>query len=126
ASAFAQPRQEKTAELPHCIQPETTGHDRITVEVTLEKPQLGVDIQFRQNLPIAVFAAIFRDVCNAVEHKHGRSWQAGIALAKQLAAAAGQKLVVVERGGFGHVGLGWLYKRRCRLGANAMYRSRSR
>jgi hypothetical protein len=52
--------------------------------------------QGKNQRSLAVFAAGFRDLRNAIEHQHRRQRQLGIAGAEQFASRASQKLVIAE------------------------------
>ena len=58
----AHPAKKETQQLPQGIEPETAGHDRIALEVAGKKPQIGLNVEFGDNLPLAVLAALFRDM----------------------------------------------------------------
>ena len=64
--------------------------------MTGEKPELGLDVEFRPHAALAVRAAILADVGDAVEHQHRRQRQLGIACSEQFAAAAGQQILKGE------------------------------
>jgi len=66
--------------------------------MTFEKPQVGMDVEFRHHLTLAGLSAIFADGGDAVEHQHRRQRQLGIARPEQLAAGAGQQALKVKRG----------------------------
>ena len=74
--------------------PKATGHDRVGLKMTLEKPQIRPDIQFRQDFSLAVVSAAVADLDDPVEHQKGRQGQLRVALAEQLALGASQEIVV--------------------------------
>ena len=70
-----------------------------------EEPEIGLDVEFGADKALAVGAAVFGDLDDAVEHQHRRQRQLGVALAEQLAAAAGQKVFIRElRASLAHLG----------------------
>ncbi|MNY59780.1 hypothetical protein D3C86_1962600 [compost metagenome] len=64
--------------------------------MALEEPQVGIDVEFGPHLATAMGATIFGDGGDAVEHQHGWSRQAGIALARQFATTMGQQFFVIK------------------------------
>jgi len=61
-----------------------------------KEPEVGAKIEHGAHQPLAVFAAGFRNLRNAIEHEHRRQRQLGIAGAEQFASRASQKLVIAE------------------------------
>src|SRR2546430_9940614 len=59
-----------------------------------EEPKVRLHIELGANHPLAVFPAGLGNFADAVEHQHRRQRQLRIAGAKQLAAAAGQQILV--------------------------------
>ena len=59
-----------------------------------EKPEVRLHIEFGADQALAVLSAGFGDLADAVEHQHRRQRQLRIAGAEQLAAAAGQQILV--------------------------------
>ena len=55
-----------------------------------KEPQVRLELEHGANQALAVFAAGFRDLGDAIEHEHGRQRELRIAGAEQLAARAGQ------------------------------------
>ena len=92
----AEPAEEEAEQLPQRIEAEAAGHHRIALEVAGEEPEVGLEIEHGAHQALAVFAAGFRDLGNAVEHQHRRQRQLGIAGPEQFAAAAGQQILVAE------------------------------
>src|SRR4249919_2139717 len=70
--------------------------------MTLEKPQVRVDVEFSADHALVEIAAFGGDFGDAVEHQHRRRRQARIAGAEHLAAGAGEQLLAVERGRSSH------------------------
>ena len=70
ATFAAGPHKKETNQLPERIQPETAGHDRITLEMTLEEPQVRIDVEFRDDLALAVLATGVDDPGNPIGHQH--------------------------------------------------------
>ena len=105
ASGAAFPGKEEADELPHGIQAEAAGHDRIALEVAGEEPEVGVDVQFGDDFAFAVFAAVVGDADDAVHHQHIRQRQLRVARAEDFAAAAGEEFffaVAALRGVLAH------------------------
>src|SRR5690606_17538460 len=67
AAGGAQPGQVEAAQLPHGVQPQAAGHDRITLEVAVEEPQVRADVELGPDLALAVPATLGGDVGDAVE-----------------------------------------------------------
>ena len=72
-------------------QPGITGSP---CEVAFEEPQVRIDVEFGAHLAPIVAAAVGVDLGDAIEHQHGRQRQLGIAGTEQLAAPAGEQLVI--------------------------------
>ena len=89
-----QPGQVKTDELPHGIEPQAAGHDRVALKVAGKEPQVGFDIELGADLSQPVRATIAVDVRDAVKHQHGRQRQAPAVGAEQPALARGDQLFV--------------------------------
>ena len=60
-----------------------------------EKPKVRLHVELGPDQALAVLAALFRDLGNAVEHQHGRQRQLG-ALDEQLPPTAGQEVLEFE------------------------------
>src|SRR5690606_15678435 len=88
APAITLPAEEKAHQLPHGIQAQATGHNRVAGKVAIEKPEVRTDIQLRDNFALAELAAGLADVHYAVEHQHIGHGQLGVTWAKQIASAA--------------------------------------
>ena len=59
------------------------------------KPKVRIDIQLGANLAFAMGAAFAGNVRDAIEHQHRGQRQLGVARAKYLTPATGQKLLVI-------------------------------
>src|SRR5690606_459397 len=95
---------------------EAAGHDRVADEVAGEEPQVRPDVELGADEALVEGAAFLADRGDAVEHQHGRRGKLGVARAEQLAARAGQQiLVIVARLSLGHVFLYPLRRRASRL-----------
>ena len=90
----AKPAEEKADELPERIEPQTTGHDRIALEMAGKKPEIGLHIEFGDDLALAVLTAGIGNMGDAVEHQHRRQGQLRIAGPEQFAAGASQQVLV--------------------------------
>jgi len=62
--------------------------------MTVEKPQIRPDIQFRQNFSLPVLSPVFGNLDDPVKHQHGGQGQPGIARAEQLPMRALQQIFV--------------------------------
>src|SRR5271169_883872 len=92
----AEPTEEKPDHLPQRVEPEAARHHRIALEVTEEEPEVWLDVEFRAYQSLAVLAALFGNFRDAVEHKHRRQRQLGVARPEQFAPATGQQIFVLE------------------------------
>ena len=63
-----------------------------------EEPEVGLQVEHGPDQALAVFPALFGDLGDSVEHQHRRQRKLGIARPEQLAAAAGEQILVVEAG----------------------------
>ena len=88
----AHPAQEKAHQLPQRVQPQAARHHRIALEMALEEPEIGMDIELGLDLALALGAARVADLGDAVEHQHGRQRKLGIAGAEHLAPGAFQQV----------------------------------
>src|SRR5262249_47765035 len=86
------PAEEEPDKLPQSVEPETSRHDGITLEMTREKPQIRLHIEFRTGKPPPMFAASLRNFANSLEHQHGRQRQLRTA-GKHFAAAASEQIL---------------------------------
>ena len=96
ASRQPEPTEEEPGHLPQRVEAQAARHHRIALEMAAEKPEVGLDVEFRAHHPFAMRAAGLGDLGNPVEHQHGRQRQLRIAGAEQLAAPAGQQVLIVE------------------------------
>ena len=96
ALAFtARPGQVESDQLPERIKAQAAGHDRVTLEMALEEPQLRIDVELGSQTAFAEFAVTGVDVCDAVEHQHLVNWQAHVA-GEELAVPAFDQVGLVE------------------------------
>src|ERR1700737_68326 len=61
-----------------------------------EEPEVRLDVELGNRLPLAVLAARLADLGDAVEHQHRRQRQLRIAFAEQLPSPAGEHALVIE------------------------------
>ena len=90
----AKPAEEEADELPERIEPQAARHDRIALEMAGEEPQIGLHIEFSDDLALAVFTPGIGNMRDAVEHQHGRQGQLRIAGPEQFTAGASQQILV--------------------------------
>src|SRR5690606_27360969 len=83
-SKITLPAQVETYQLPHGIQAQAAGHDRIAFEMACEEPEFRIDIQLGNQLAFAIFATDFADVSDAIDHQHVRCGQLRVTWAEQL------------------------------------------
>ena len=89
-----QPSEVEANQLPHGIQPQAAGHDRVALKVAGKKPQIGFDVQFGHNAPQAVSTPIGVDMGDAVKHQHRGQRQAATVGTEQTAFARGNQLFI--------------------------------
>src|SRR5438552_9385138 len=94
AALAAGPAEKKANHLPERIKAQASRHHGIALEMATEEPKVRLHIELGANHALAVFAAGLGNFADAVEHQHRRQRQLRIAGAKQLAAAAGQQILV--------------------------------
>src|SRR5471030_764362 len=82
------PAEEETRHLPQRVEAQASRHHRIALKVAGEEPQVGLHVEFGHDLALAVFAAGFVDLGDAVEHQHRRQWQLRVARSEQVALGA--------------------------------------
>src|SRR5262249_14804454 len=87
AARRAGPAQPETDQLPHGVQAQAAGRHGVVREVAFEEPEIGIDIQFRNDLAALAGAAVHVDPDDAVEHQHGRGGQLRVPGPEQFAAA---------------------------------------
>src|SRR5690606_19581864 len=92
----AGPAEEEPHELPHGIEPEAPGHDRVPREVAAEEPELGANVQLGDQVPLAVAAAFRADGGDAIHHEHVRKRELGIALTEQFPPGTGKQFFPAE------------------------------
>src|SRR5690606_15465576 len=88
----ALPAQIEADQLPHGIEAEAARHDRVAFEVATEEPQVRVDVELSDDFALAVLAAGFADMNDAIDHQHVRGGQLRVPGAEQFAAAAGEQI----------------------------------
>src|SRR5579863_5920643 len=96
ATGQSEPTEEEAGHLPQCVKPEAARHYRIAFEMAAEKPKVGFDVEFGAHNSFAVRAAGFADLRNPVEHQHRRQRQLGVSGPEQLAARAGEQILIFE------------------------------
>src|SRR6516165_9264537 len=92
AARRAKPAEEKSAELPKCVEPEAAGHHGISLEMAIEEPEVGPHVEFRDDMALAVRAAALGDRDDPIEHQHGRQGQLGVAGPEEVAAGTGEQV----------------------------------
>ncbi|MNZ81669.1 hypothetical protein D3C78_1003450 [compost metagenome] len=95
ATGLAEPAEEEAGQLPHTVEAEAAGHDRVALEVAGEIPVVGADIIFGTDETLVEGAAGFGNFGNAMDHEHGGQWELCISRAEQFAATAGQDLLII-------------------------------
>ena len=99
----AEPAEKEARQLPQRIETQAAGHDRVALEMAGPEPiqrRIAGNLELGHDLALAVRAAGLGDAGDALEHEHRRQGQLGVAGAEQLAAAAGQQILVfVARSG---------------------------
>src|SRR6202035_1157008 len=93
-----EPTQIAPRQWPKGIQAEAPRHHRTILEMAAEEPKIGVDVELRAHASFAVGASSFGDLSDPVEHQHRRQRQLRVARSEQLAATAGDKILVTETG----------------------------
>src|SRR5690554_2109312 len=101
-SGMAKPTQVEAHQLPHGIQTQTTGHDRVTGKMAIKEPEVGVNIQLGNQFALVEPASLFLNTRDAIKHQHVGRRQLGIAGAEEFAAAASQQFFAFERVLLGH------------------------
>src|SRR5471032_2957762 len=82
------PAEEETRYLPQGVEAQAPRHHRVTLEVAVEEPQVGLYVEIGHDLALAVFSAGFVDLGDAVEHQHRRQRQLRVARSEQVAFGA--------------------------------------
>ena len=97
----AEPAEEEADHLPQRVEAEAARHHRVALEMAGEEPEVRLHLELGADQALAVLAAGLRDLGDAVEHQHRRQRQLR-PFGEQLAAAAGQQVLVLEArsGGF--------------------------
>ena len=94
--APSQPRK-KPSQLPQRVEAEAARHHRIALEMAGEEPEVGLATSSSATIwPLPCAPPVSVIVRDAVEHQHRRQRQLRVAGAEQLAAPAGQQILVVE------------------------------
>src|SRR5690606_8042247 len=102
AAGVALPAEIEADQLPHGVQAQAAGHDRIAFEMASEEPEIRVDIQLGDQLALAILAAHFADVNDTIDHQHVRRGQLRITGTEELAAAATKQVFPSKGVLFGH------------------------
>src|SRR5690606_7998250 len=89
----AEAAQEEADQLPESVEAQAAGHHRIALEVAGEEPEVGLDVELRDDLALLEGAALFADMRDAIEHQHRRQRKLCVAWAEQLALATGDQVV---------------------------------
>ncbi|GGH06771.1 hypothetical protein GCM10007420_24240 [Glycocaulis albus] len=63
-----------------------------------EEPEIGIDIEFGDDLALAILSAFAGDVGDAVHHKHGGKRKLGVAGAEKPALSALDQTIIIEAG----------------------------
>ena len=92
---MTRPDQVETDELPERVEAEAARHDRITLEVAIEEPEVRLDIEFGAQFALVVGAAVGRNMGDAIEHQHRRQWQPAVLGSEQLAVPALDQVLVL-------------------------------
>ena len=69
------PAQEEAQALPQGVERQASRHHRVALEMAVEEPEVGLDIELGHDLALAELAAGVGDLHDAVEHQHGRQRQ---------------------------------------------------
>ncbi len=85
---IAQPAEVETDHLPHGVQSQAAWHHRVAGEVAFEEPEFGLDVEFGDDLTLAVGAAPIADVGDTVHHQHVVGGQLGVPGAEEFSVAA--------------------------------------
>ena len=86
-SGTAFPAKEETHQLPHRIETQAAGHDRIGVEMTVKKPQARFDIQLGFDIALVIIPTIFGNAGDTIEHQHRGQRQQRVALTENFSIA---------------------------------------
>src|SRR3954454_3604814 len=70
----------------------------MALEVTGKEPAVGLHRQGGGDLPLAVRAAVLRNLGDPIEHQHRRKRKLRIARSEEFAAPAGEKGFVIKTG----------------------------
>src|SRR3984957_2203032 len=97
-SRQSEPTQKEPSQLPKGIQAEAPRHHRIILEMSAEEPKIWVDVELRAHASFAVGTSSFGDLADPVDHQHRRQRQLRVARSEQLAATAGDKILIIETG----------------------------
>jgi len=89
----ALPTQKEADQLPHGVEAEAARHHRIILEVTVEKPQFRVDIEFGNDAALAVLPIIGTDVGDAIDHQHVVFGKLRVTWPEQFSVTAGDEFL---------------------------------
>src|SRR5690606_19242870 len=95
AAGLTQPGQEEACQLPHRVKAKAARHDRVTVEVAVEEPEVGPDVELRADDALAIRPPVGRDLGDPVEHEHWWQREARVSRAEDLAPSARQQLIPI-------------------------------
>src|ERR1700751_2253868 len=65
----AEPAEEEADHLPQRVQAQTARHDRISLEMAEEEPEVRLHVELTAKHALTVFPALLRDFGDAVEHQ---------------------------------------------------------
>src|SRR6202030_1436367 len=71
-AARAEPAEEEAQELPERVEPEAARHYGVTLEVAGEEPEVRLHVELGARHALAMLAAAFGNLRDAVEHQHWR------------------------------------------------------
>src|SRR5690554_248943 len=69
-SRVAKPAQIEAHQLPHGIQAQAAGHDRVSGKMAIEEPEIGVNIQLGNQFAFVEPAALLLNARDAIKHQH--------------------------------------------------------
>src|SRR5690606_14010153 len=97
ATRRAAPAKEDAEHLPQGVEAEAARHHRIALEMALEEPEVGIEVELRPDQALAVAATGVTDMGDAVEHQDWRGRQLRPGGPEQLAFSRSDVIVVSIR-----------------------------